>query len=216
MYIPAHFSVQRPEEMHRIIREHPLGMLVTRAPSGLDANHIPFEFDASAGQHGVLHAHIARENSLCTDFPEGADVMVVFRGVEGYISPNWYPSKHETHRQVPTWNYEVVHVHGRLRIIDDEKFIRGIVARLTREHEASEPRPWKMGDAPRDYMEKMVRMIVGIEIEVQRLEGKRKLSQNREARDIEGAMRTLQERGREDLAAAMQMSDSASQLSEKR
>lgn len=208
MYIPAHFSEKRPEELHRIIREHPLGMLVTHAQSGLDANHLPFEFDAGKGPHGVLQAHIARNNSLFTDFPEGADVMVVFRGVEGYISPSWYPSKHETHRQVPTWNYEVVHVHGRLRMIDDEKFIRGIVARLTRDHEASESRPWKMGDAPRDYMDMMVGMIVGIEIDVQRLEGKRKLSQNREARDIEGAVRTLHERGREDLASAMKMNDS--------
>ena len=210
MYIPAHFSENRPEELHRIIREHPLGILVTHAQSGLDANHIPFEFDPGKGPHGVLQAHVARNNSLCTDFPQGADVMVVFRGVEGYISPNWYPSKHETHRQVPTWNYEVVHVHGRLRIIDDEKFIRRIVARLTREHEASEPRPWKMGEAPRDYMDMMVSKIVGIEIDVHRFEGKRKLSQNREVRDVEGAVRTLHERGREDLAGAMQMNDSAS------
>ena len=202
MYIPAHFSENRPEELHRIINEHPLGALVTHTSQGLDANHIPFEFDAGKGPHGTLQAHIARNNPL-KDIADDAEVMVIFRSVDAYISPNWYPSKHETHRQVPTWNYEVVHVHGRIRIIDDEKFIRGVVARLTRKHEASEPRPWKMGDAPLDYMDQMVRMIVGLEIEVTRLEGKRKLSQNREARDIAGAINALSEKNREDIASQM-------------
>lgn len=202
MYIPAHFSENRPEELHRIINEHPLGTLVTHTSQGLDANHIPFEFDAGKGPHGTLQAHIARNNPL-KDIADDAEVMVIFRSVDAYISPNWYPSKHETHRQVPTWNYEVVHAHGRIRIIDDEKFIRGVVARLTRKHEASEPRPWKMGDAPLYYMDQMVRMIVGLEIEVTRLEGKRKLSQNREARDIAGAINALSEKNREDIASQM-------------
>jgi len=203
MYLPQHFSEARPEELHRIMREHPLGMLVTHGAAGLDADHIPFEFDAARGALGTLQAHVARANPLCTAFPDGTDVMVVFRGVQGYISPNWYPSKHETHRQVPTWNYEVVHVHGRLRLVDDEKFVRGIVARLTRRHEASEPQPWKMGEAPADYLDQMLRAIVGIEVEVVRLECKRKLGQNRDARDAEGAIRTLQERGHEALSCAM-------------
>ena len=203
MYLPPHFAETRPEELHRIIREHPLGVLVTQSGSGLDANHIPFEFDPDQGPQGTLLAHIARANPLWTDCPAGAEVMVVFRGVEGYISPNWYPSKHETHRQVPTWNYEVVHVHGRLRIMDDEKFVRGVVARLTREHEAAEPRPWKMGDAPKDYMDDMVSKVVGIEIEIARLEGKRKLSQNRESRDIHNAVNELARRDQYALAATM-------------
>ena len=203
MYLPPHFSEPRLEELHRIVREHPLGVLVTHGPAGLDANHIPFELDPERGPHGTLLAHVARANPLCTEFAGGADVMVVFRGVQGYISPNWYPSKHETHRQVPTWNYEVVHAHGRLRLVDDEKFVRGIVARLTRRHEATEPKPWKMGEAPADYLDQMLRAIVGVEIEVVRLEGKRKLSQNREARDVDGAVRALQERGQEALSSAM-------------
>lgn len=203
MYLPPHFSEPRLEELHRILREHPLGMLVTHGPAGLDANHIPFELDPERGPHGTLLAHVARANPLCTEFAGGADVMVVFRGVQGYISPNWYPSKHETHRQVPTWNYEVVHAHGRLRLVDDEKFVRGIVARLTRRHEATEPKPWRMGEAPADYLDQMLRAIVGVEIEVVRLEGKRKLSQNREARDVDGAVRALQERGQEALSSAM-------------
>ena len=130
--------------------------------------------------------------------------MVIFRGPQGYISPSWYPSKQETHRHVPTWNYEVVHAHGRLRIIDDEKFVRGLVARLTRRHEAGEPRPWKMGDAPADYLDQMLQMIVGLEVEVTRLDGKRKLGQNRELRDRDGAIRALQERGSTELASAME------------
>ena len=203
MYLPQHFAEPRVDELHRIIREHPLGMLVTTGPAGLDANHIPFEFDAERGPHGTLLAHVARANPLCTEFAAGADVMVVFRGVQGYISPNWYPSKHETHRLVPTWNYEVVHAHGRLRLVDDEKFVRGIVARLTRRHEAPEPQPWKMGQAPADYLDQMLRAIVGVEIEVVRLECKRKLSQNREARDVDGAVQALQERGQAALSSAM-------------
>lgn len=150
MYTPLHFAETRPEELHRIIREHPLGILVTQAAGGLDANHLPFEFHPDQGSCGTLHAHIARANPLWKEVASEPAVMVVFRGVEGYISPSWYPSKHETHQQVPTWNYEVVHAHGRLRVMDDEKFVRGVLARLTREHEAKEARPWKMGDSPQD------------------------------------------------------------------
>jgi transcriptional regulator len=203
MYQPPHFVESRPQELHRIVREYPLGMLVTHGAQGLDANHLPFELEAGQGSSGLLRAHVARANPLLTQVPEGTEVMVVFRGAHGYISPNWYPSKHETHRQVPTWNYEVVHVHGPLRILDDEKFLRGVVGRLTRHHEASEPQPWKMGDAPRDYMEQMIRSIVGIEIPILRIEGKRKLGQNRETRDREGAARSLQDKGNLPLSQAM-------------
>ena len=203
MYIPAHFAIERPDQMLAIIEQHPLGALVTSGAAGLDANHIPFEFDPNQGPFGVLTAHVARANPVWQQCKDGAEVLVIFRGNESYISPNWYPSKHETHRQVPTWNYEVVHAHGRLRIMDDEKFIRGVVARLTREHEATEPRPWKMGDAPKDYMDDMVSKVVGIEIEIARLEGKRKLSQNRESRDIHNAVNELARRDQHALAATM-------------
>lgn len=206
MYLPQHFAEPRVDELHRIIREHPLGMLVTTGPAGLDANHIPFEFDAERGPHGTLLAHVARANPLCTEFAAGADVMVVFRGVQGYISPNWYPGKHETHRRVPTWNYEVVHAHGTIHVRDDERFVRGIVARLTREHEAGQPTPWKMGDAPADYLASQLGHIVGIEIRLTLLEGKRKLNQNHEPRNREGAIQGLQSTGHGDLAQAMRSS----------
>ncbi len=203
MYLPAHFAETRRDELHRIVRDHPLGMLVTHSARGLDADHIPFELDATRGEFGTLTAHVARANPLWTQIPDGTPVMVAFRGVQGYVSPNWYPSKHETHQQVPTWNYEVVHVHGVLRIVEDEKFLRGVLGRLTRKHESTEPKPWKMADAPRDYMERMLTMIGGIEVEVLRVEGKRKLSQNREARDVDGVVRALQARGDEDLSSAV-------------
>ena len=203
MYNPAHFRVSDRQALHRIIVEHPLGMLVTQTGEGLDANHIPFELDPAAGALGLLTGHVARANPLWQQCRDGADVLVVFRGNESYISPNWYPSKHETHRLVPTWNYEVVHAHGRLTVHDDERFVRGVVARLTRAHEAQEPRPWKMGDSAPDYIASMLAAIVGIEIAIERLEGKSKLSQNREARDRLGAAQTLAGRGEEALARAM-------------
>lgn len=203
MYIPSHFLIKNPQDIHTIIQEHPLGALVTQGPDGLDANHIPFEFDPSHGAHGLLTAHVARANPVWQQCQDGADVLVIFRGNESYISPNWYPSKHETHRQVPTWNYEVVHVHGRLTVMDEEKFVRGVVARLTREHEASEPRPWKMGDSPPEYIAQMLKAVVGIQVEIQRIEGKAKLSQNREARDRLNAADTLLAKGAEALGKAM-------------
>lgn len=203
MYTPPHFQLTDTQAVLRLLREHPLGVLVTHGPEGLDANHIPFEYDPAHGPLGTLTGHVARANPLWQQCRDGADVLVVFRGVEGYISPNWYPSKLATHRQVPTWNYEVVHVHGRLAVRDDERFVRGVVARLTRAHEATQPQPWKMGDAPPDYLDAMLRAIVGIEIAVTRLEGKAKLSQNKDAADRLGAVAALQAAGQADLATAM-------------
>jgi transcriptional regulator len=203
MYLPDHFAETRMEELHRIIREHPLGVLVTQAASGLDANHLPFELIPDRGAYGTLQAHIARANPLTQDLADGSEVLVIFRGAHGYISPNWYPSKHETHRNVPTWNYEVVHAHGRIHLLDDTRFVGGLVARLTHAHEAAEPRPWKLADAPRDYIDEMLSRIVGIRIEVSRLTGKRKLSQNRDARDVRGVIQALRERKQEALASAV-------------
>jgi len=203
MYVPEAFAESRTEELHRIIRANPLGMLVTNAASGLEANHLPFLLDAARGASGTLLAHVARANPVWQEVGDGADVLVVFRGPQGYISPSWYLSKHETHRHVPTWNYEVVHAHGRIRVLDDKTFVRGVVARLTREHEAGEPCPWKMGDAPADYISGELDAIVGIEVELTRLDGKRKLSQNREPRDFQSTLDALGERGHAELVAAM-------------
>jgi transcriptional regulator len=200
MYTPVHFSIKSREALHTIIQTNPLGALVTMTPEGLDANHIPFELDAD---RGVLTAHVARANPVWQQCKDGAQVLVIFRGNASYISPNWYPSKHETHRQVPTWNYEVVHAHGVLTIQDEERFVRGVVARLTRIHEASEPKPWKMGDSAPEYIDGMLKAIVGIEIAITRLEGKSKLSQNREDRDRLNAANMLASQGNNDMAEAM-------------
>ena len=203
MYLPEHFAETDAAALQRLIADHPLGMLVTHSSDGLGADHLPFEFDPAAGACGVLSAHIARANPLWQRCPSGTSVLVVFRGADGYVSPSWYPSKHETHRQVPTWNYTVVHVHGTLTVRDDERFVRGLVARLTRRHEAGEPVPWKMGDSAPDYIDSMLRNIVGIEVAVTRLVGKAKLSQNKDARDRLGAAEALQARGHDALAQAM-------------
>ena len=203
MYIPAHFSETKPEALSRIIHQYPLGALVTHGSAGLDADHIPFEFDAAVGTHGVLSAHVARANPLWRRFPTGTPVMVIFSGAQAYISPNWYPSKHETHRSVPTWNYEVVHAHGILSVHDDEKYVRRIVARLTHRHEATEPKPWKMGDSTPEFISSMLNNIIGIEIAITSLVGKVKLSQNREARDRMGAATSLEQLGKVELAKRM-------------
>jgi len=203
MYTPSHFAQAQPERLARIIHEHPLGVLVTSGPGGLDADHIPFEFDPASGPLGKLFAHVARANTLWQRCPTGTEVMVIFRGAESYVSPNWYPSKHEAHRQVPTWNYEVVHAHGRLAVLDDERFVRGLVARLTRRHEASEPKPWKMGDSAPDFIDEMLAKVVGIEIEIASITGKSKLSQNKEARDRLNAADRLDAKGQAELAQAM-------------
>ncbi|MCT9070425.1 FMN-binding negative transcriptional regulator [Cupriavidus gilardii] len=203
MYIPSHFEVQDVEALHRLIREHPFGMLVTHGTNGLDANHLPFELDLSAGTNGTLRAHVARANPVWQHAGNGDEVMVVFRAEDGYITPTWYPSKHESHKQVPTWNYRVVHAHGRITIRDEERYVRGVVARLTRAHEASQPAPWKMTDAPADYIDTMLNAIVGIEIDITRLIGKFKLSQNRELRDKLGAAEALKRQGDAALGQAM-------------
>lgn len=207
MYIPPHFAQANPEELQRIIRAHPLGTIVRAGSDDLDADHVPFEFDPSSGPFGKLSAHVARANPLWQTSPTGTEVLVIFRGAEAYVSPNWYPSKHEAHRQVPTWNYEVVHAHGRLTILDDERFVRGLLARLTRHHEAAEPKPWKMGDSAPDFIDEMLSKIVGIEVEITSIAGKSKLSQNKEARDRLGAAETLVARGHEELGEVMRKAE---------
>ena len=205
MYLPGHFEETRLDELHRLVDEHPFGALVVRGPNGLDANHLPFLLEPSAGAHGRLLAHVARANPLWREARDGDEALVIFRAEDAYVSPNWYPSKHEAHRQVPTWNYRVVHVHGRLAIRDDERFVRGVVARLTRVHEArtGSATPWRMGDAPADYLDRMLGAIVGIEVEITAIVGKWKLGQNKDERDRLGAAEALSERGLEAIAAAM-------------
>lgn len=203
MYLPAHFSETDIAALHELIVQYPFGSLVTCGDGGLDANHLPFALETRAQAPGVLHAHVARANPLWQAVTDGDEVLVIFRAGDAYVSPNWYPSKHVAHRQVPTWNYRVVHAHGRITIRDDEKYVRGVVGRLTRTHEAAQPQPWKMTDAPRDYLDAMLASIVGIEIEITQLVGKLKLSQNKDAEDVRGAGEALRAGGQHEIGAAM-------------
>lgn len=203
MYVPAQFEESDVKAMHALITQRAFGTLVTRGSGGLDANHVPFELCATEDGIGTLQAHVARANPVWQDVADGDEAMVIFNAGDGYISPNWYPSKHEHHKQVPTWNYVVVHVHGRIRIRDDVKFVRGVVARLTRTHEAHETKPWKMGDAPADYLDEQLQHIVGIEIEITKLAGKRKLGQHKDVRDIKGPAEMLNARGNHQIGDAM-------------
>lgn len=195
MYLPAHFDEHRPEALQQLIADYPLGALVTIGPNGLDANHVPFEFEPAANGRGTLRAHVARANPVWQEVAERPEALVIFQGPSAYLSPSWYPSKQDTHRVVPTYQYMVVHAHGAITVRDDVRFVRGLVARLTRKMEAGEPVPWKMGDAPADFIEQMLASIVGIEIDVERLVGKWKLGQNRDARDRTGAAERMRAHG---------------------
>ena len=205
MYLPPHFEETRVDELHRFIAGYPLGALVVNGPNGLDANHLPFELNPATGPHGHLLAHVARANPLWKEVKDGDEVLVIFRAANAYVSPNWYPSKAETDRHVPTWNYQALHVHGKIGIRDDERFVRGLVARLTRVHEGGTgaERPWRMTDSSKEYIDDMLTKIVGIEIAITRIVGKWKLSQNREDRDRVNAAEELRKRGEDALSTAM-------------
>jgi transcriptional regulator len=185
MYLPAHFEETRVEVLHRLVRSHPLGLLVTHGDAGLQANSVPFLIDPEPAPLGTLRAHVARANPVWRDAHE-REVLVVFQGPQAYVSPGWYPSKAEHGKVVPTWNYVMVQGRGRLRAIEDAAWLRAFVTRLSETHEAAQARPWQVTDAPPDFIEATLRAIVGIEIELTALTGKWKASQNRSAADRAG------------------------------
>jgi transcriptional regulator len=176
MYLPPYFNERKINVLHECIAQHPFGMLVTQGKNGLDVNHLPFELTLINDQPGVLSAHIARANPLWQEVQENDEVLAVFKAADAYISPNWYPSKHESHQQVPTWNYITVHAYGSIQFHQDEKWLRGLLARLTRTHEATQTVPWKISDAPKEYIDELIQRIVGLEIHITRLVGKSKLN----------------------------------------
>jgi transcriptional regulator len=179
MYVPAHFAENSIEAMHALIEAHPLGALVRLGEDGLAADHLPFELApaSESAPHGILRAHVARANPLWRQGP--APVLVLFQGPSGYVSPELYDTKAIDGRVVPTWNYAVVHVHGRLRVIEDTAWLLAQMGRMTTRQEAAHGHDWTIADAPPDYIDKLVRATVGIEIVIERLEGKFKASQNR-------------------------------------
>lgn len=215
MYIPPHFVESDMETLYQLIQSHPFADLVTYANHGLDVNHLPFELQKTAGKLGLLRAHVARNNPIWKEVKNGDEVLVVFHAGDAYISPQWYPSKQETHQQVPTWNYQVAHVRGRITIRDEESYVRGVVARLTREHEASQPVPWKMTDSPAEFIDQLLQAIVGIEIEITQIEGKSKLSQNKAVTDISSAADHLEKTGEHAISQAMHQVAALKSLSEK-
>ena len=190
MYIPKHFAENDPATLHDLMREFPLATLVTQGPDGPDANHIPLHLNAAAGPHGTLRGHIARANPLASDSTTietttgprvNRKILAIFKGPDCYISPSNYATKAEHGKVVPTWNYTAVHAHGELRLIDDRDWLLAQLDALTAEHEAGLPHPWSIDDAPADYIGKMLGAVVGIEIVIERLVGKWKVSQNQPA-----------------------------------
>ena len=193
MYVPAAFSQTDQSTLHALIRANPLGTLVTVSDGMPTVNHLPFLLSGD-GPFGTLRGHVARANGVWKGV-DNTPALVVFHGSDGYISPSWYPTKSETGKVVPTWNYSIVHARGVLRVIDDIPWLRDHVTSLVAEHESKRDRPWSVADAPADYIEAMLGAIIGIELPIAELVGKWKLSQNRTALDREGVLRGLATEG---------------------
>lgn len=202
MYQPPHFQETRPAVLHGLVRRHPLGLLVTQGADGsLCADPVPFLLDADRGPHGTLRCHVARANPVWREARRDVESLVVFQGPQAYVSPNWYATKAESAKVVPTWNYVVVQARGRLAVIEDAAWLRQLVGELTTRHEAPQPAPWQVEDAPADYVEAMLKAIVGIEIPLTSLVGKWKVSQNRPAADRDGVAQALSAQGSDEAAA---------------
>jgi transcriptional regulator len=201
MYLPTHFEERNPERLRQLVREHPLGLLVMLQSGVLNANHLPFVWDEDASAHGILRAHVARANPLWREVDSSVEALVAFQGAQGYITPSWYETKKETGKVVPSYNYLVVHAYGALRVIDDRKWVREFVERLTRKFEATRTAPWEVSDAPPDFIDKQLEAIVGLEIPITRVQGKWKASQNRPLADQRGVVSGLKDLGTDDARA---------------
>jgi transcriptional regulator len=201
MYTPTHFQETRPEALISLITQHPFATLVRQTAAGLEAEHIPLLFEAVPGALGKLIGHVARGNTLWQT-PAEQEVLVMFQGPSSYISPNWYATKKSTAKVVPTWNYAVVHAHCTLRALQEPGEILPIITRLTNRHEGAQAHPWQVSDAPADYTEKLLAHIVGIELTIQRWQGKWKVSQNQPAENRATVVQGLGAVG-DDAAQAM-------------
>lgn len=186
MYLPSHFEESRPEVLHALMAEFPMAIVVALTDAGLSANPLPLMFDAHAGPAGTLRGHVARANPLWREARTDVEALAIFQGPQAYVSPGWYPSKQEHGKAVPTWNYVVVQARGHLRFIDDAAWLRDFVGALSARHEAGRSEPWKLEDAPQDYIAQTLKAIVGFELELTSLSGKWKVSQNRPAADRAG------------------------------
>lgn len=195
MYIPNHFSETNREALHDVMRAYPLATLVSHSSNSFDANHLPLHFTQLSDAPGMLSGHVARANPLCKEIIDGKDVLAIFHGPNAYITPSWYPTKASTGMVVPTWNYVVVHAHGKLRVRDDTDWLRTHLETLTAEQESAFEKPWQLEDAPSEFIDKLISAVVGIEIEIIRLTGKCKVSQNQALENQMGVMQGLSQSG---------------------
>ena len=191
VYVPAYYQESDIAVLHALIAAHPLGAWVTQGDGGLVANHIPFLLDRSRGEFGTLVGHVSRANPVWRQLPDSEPSVVMFQGPQSYVTPGWYPSKLEHGKVVPTWNYAVAHAHGVARAVDDRDWLYEMLVRLTAVNESTRPSPWKVTDAPADYVNKLIRAVVGIEIPVDRLVGKVKASQDEALQDRLGTVSGL-------------------------
>lgn len=199
MYVPTHFAPD-DEAVHELLSHHGAADLVTAGEGGLEATMLPFVYDR---ERATLSGHFARNNDHWRRV-DGVEALVIARGPDAYVSPGWYPSKAEHGRVVPTWNYLVAHVHGTVTVHDDPGWVAALVRRLTDEHEANRPVPWSVDDAPERFVEGQLRAIVGVEIQIRRIDAKFKMSQNRPPADVDGVIAGLRSAGRDRAAAAVQ------------
>jgi transcriptional regulator len=192
MYIPRANKEDRIPVLHKLMAEQPFASLVTMGTSGLFASHIPMVLEPN-GAMGLLKGHLSRANTQWRDYTPSVEALAIFFGPQHYITPTWYPEKQETGKVVPTWNYVVVHAYGHLKVIEDSEWLMSHLEKLTSIHEADSPIPWKISDAPADYIASQRKGIVGLEMEIERLEGKWKVSQNRSVQDRSGVAHGLGE-----------------------
>lgn len=191
MYTPRAFTEEDPLELQRLIRDTRLALVVTHGPEGLQASHLPLLLKADEGPHGTLYGHLARANRQWQTLAAGGEVLVIFTGGDAYVSPSFYPAKAKHGKVVPTWNYLAVHAYGQAEVFDEPPRLLDLVSSLTDRHEADRASPWQVTDAPADYIDGMLRAIVGFALPITRLEGKRKLSQNRSPADVQGVRQGL-------------------------
>jgi transcriptional regulator len=200
VYTPSQFAETRPDVIAALIRANPLATIVGHTVAGLEANHIPLMLQELAGAPGKLIGHVARANPLW-QHPPGDDLLVIFQGPAAYISPNWYATKAEGGKVVPTWNYAVVHARCSLKALTAPAEVLGIITALTNTHEAGSKHPWQVADAPPDYTEKLLAAIVGIELTIKHVTGKWKVSQNQPVKNRESVVAGLNGVGTQDAAA---------------
>lgn len=193
MYVPEHFKENDRQTLHQYIRDYGFGLLIVADQQGIEANHVPFHLSGTEnGSPGLLQCHVARKNPVWQRLAQGGRVLAVFQGPDTYVSPSWYPTKLETGRVVPTWNYLAVHAEGRARTVEDPAWLHQHLRQLTAQHESGMDEPWAVDDAPADFTDRLVQAIVGIEIKIDALTGKLKASQNQPERNRQGVKAGLE------------------------